>query len=268
MPEEKFAVSRDGTRLFYVRHGTGAKRFALTHSLAMTGTFWTDVVDLLGNEANVITWDCRGHGRSDKPAGAYTVEQFADDLAAVLDDAGWPDAVIAGASMGGCVSIAFAIRHPDRVRALGLFDTTASYGSQAPQDWEKRATKAKTEGLASLTAFQQTRWFSDRFRDARPDVVASCVETFRANDVDAFVETCRMLGRADLTKQLGTLKMPTVILVGEEDYATPPAMAEAMHAAIRGSSMEVIPGARHLTPIECPELIAERLHALAEGDAA
>lgn len=255
----KTAVAGDGTRLRYELRGVGPARVALTHSLAMTGAFWDQVASLLQGEAMVLTWDCRGHGGSDKPAGPYSVEGFADDLASIFEAVGWDDAVCAGASMGGTVTLAFAARHPSLVSGLGLIDTTASYGPAAPEAWEERGQKARAEGLASLTPFQQTRWFSDTFREANPDLVDQSIAVFCANDVDAYVETCRMLGRADLVAALSEIAVPTMILVGEEDYATPLAMAEAMHERISGSTLEVIPGARHLTPLECPALVAERL---------
>jgi 3-oxoadipate enol-lactonase len=234
----------------------------------MTGEFWRPLVVHLGDQFSVLTWDCRGHGASDKPAGPYSANQFGDDLASVFDAAGWDKAICAGASMGGTVTIAFAAAYPDKVAALGLFDTTASYGAGAREAWEERASKARTEGLASLTAFQKTRWFGDAFREANPDLVERCVEIFCENDIDAYQETCRMLGDADLVATLDKVAVPTTILVGEEDYATPPPMAEAMHRLIAGSTLEVIPAARHLTPIECPALIADRLNALAQRVAA
>lgn len=263
MSPGNIAVAPDGARLHYRLHGTGPIRFALTHSLAMTGAFWNPVIEALGEGASILTWDCRGHGTSDKPEGPYTVELFADDLAALFDVAGWDDAVCAGASMGGTVTLAFAARHPTRVTALGLFDTTASYGSDAPAAWEERAAKARAEGLASLTGFQQTRWFSDDFREAHPDLVQRSVETFCANDVEAYSETCRMLGRADLSQSLVSISVPTTILVGEEDYATPVAMARQLQDGIVESTLEVIASARHLTPLECPDLVADRLLRLA-----
>ncbi|WP_313808144.1 alpha/beta fold hydrolase [Sphingobium sp.] len=263
MTIEKTAVAADGVKLHYSIHGSGPLRLALTHSLAMTGSFWTRLIDALGDHATVLSWDCRGHGASDKPAGPYTVEMFGDDLATVFDAAGWDRAICAGASMGGTVTLAFAARHPARVSALGLIDTTASYGAGAPEAWEGRAQKARDEGLASLTAFQETRWFSDGFRAANPGLVAECVEIFCANDLNAYGETCRMLGAADLIDQLPAIRVPTMILVGDEDYATPPPMAEQMHGLIGGSTLEIIAGARHLTPLECPDLIADRLLTLA-----
>ncbi|CAN0231563.1 unnamed protein product, partial [Chrysoparadoxa australica] len=146
---------------------------------------------------------------------------------------------------------------------LGLFDTTAWYGDGAEDAWEGRARKALDEGLSALVGFQKTRWFGDAFRDARPEVVESAIEVFLANDVAAYAETCRMLGRSDQRAALAGFSMPVEIVVGEEDYATPPAMAQAMHEGIADSNLSVLPGMRHFTPLEAPEVIAAHLGTLA-----
>ena len=261
---ERHAVARDGTRLAYTlhEHPASGARIALVHSLAMDRSFWRPVAERLAANATVLIHDCRGHGRSAKPAGPVTVELHADDLADLLDRLGWRTALVAGASMGGCIALAFAIRHPGRVSALGLVDTTAWYGPDAPKNWEQRASAALASGLSSLTDFQVTRWFGDKFRADHPQVVKDCVDTFLRNDVAVYAQTCRMLGACDLRTGLASIEVPTAIVVGEEDYATPIVMAEAMHAAIAGSSLTVLPGARHLTPLERPDQIAEELDRL------
>ena len=262
---EQTARLRDGTRLVFMLHGDPAagRRIALIHSLAMDHTFWKPVAERLARGARVLTHDCRGHGASDKPKGVMTVETHADDLAALMDVVGWRDAVVAGASMGGCIALAFAIRHPRRVAALGLIDTTAWYGADAPKNWEQRASAALTSGLSALTDFQVTRWFSDKFRADHQQIVKESVDVFVRNDVDAYAATCRMLGACDLRAGLPGIKAPTAILVGEEDYATPPAMAEALHKGIASSTLKVLSGARHLTPLERPDEIAAALDELA-----
>lgn len=251
--------TRDGTRLVYALHGAtdAPKRIALVHSLAMDRTFWQPVAERLAATACVLTYDCRGHGSSDKPAGPYTVELFADDLADLFDHLGWRRAVVAGASMGGCVSLAFAARHPMRTAGLGLIDTTAWYNAMPA--WQDRAAKAKTGGLASLIQFQVTRWFSDAFRAAHPDVVQACIDVFLRNDIPAYAETCLMLGACDLRAALPGITVPTAVLVGEEDYAAPVAMSQVMHDGIKGSTLTVLEKARHLTPLERPDVIAAAL---------
>ena len=180
----------------------------------------------------MLIYDCRGHGKSGKPSGPYTVEGFADDLADLLDHVGWDSALAAGASMGGCVSLAFAASYPKRARALGLFDTTAWYGADAPKQWEERAQKALSAGLGSMVEFQTTRWFGDAFRARHPEIVRQCVEVFLRNDLPSYAASCRMLGACDLRAKLPGMKLPAAVLVGEEDYAAPPAMAEALHRGI------------------------------------
>ena len=261
--EYRAATASDGTQLGWRLHeGQGPGRIALVHALAMDASFWDALVPLLTPFASVITYDCRGHGRSGKPAGPYTVEQFGDDLAAILDAAGWQTAVIAGASMGGCVTLAFAARHPARVAGLGLFDTTAWYGEKAPEQWAERAEKAEAEGMASLIGFQKSRWVSEAFLAQNPPSLQRALEVFVANDVAAYGATCRMLGAADIRAALPSFSVPARILVGEEDYATPIAMAEALAAAIPGATMRVLPRARHFTPLEVPAELAGELEAL------
>ena len=266
--ESNTATTRDGTRIAYqLRRGAKSTyRIALVHSLAMDGAFWKPVADRLGEDFDVLTYDCRGHGASDKPAGPYRVELFADDLADLFDHVGWQSATVAGASMGGTVAIAFAAAYPQRVETLGLIDTTSWYGADAVKNWAERAGKAKSEGMGALVGFQQTRWFSDAFRAAHPDVVQGCVKTFMANDVDAFVSTCNMLGAFDLRPALPGFRMPALIVVGTEDYATPPAMAEVLHGAIPHARYEILEAARHLTPIERADTIAEMLRELVTVD--
>ena len=261
-------VVRDGTSISYaVTRASQHRRVALIHSLALDGEFWRPVADILSKKAAVLTIDCRGHGASGKPPGPYSVEQFAGDLADVLDGIGWPSAVVAGASMGGCVAISFAAQYPSRATGLGLFDTTAWYGANAPKAWEERAQRGVADGMASLVEFQKTRWFGDAFRAQQAELVDRTVATFVKTDPKAYAETCRMMGAFDLRDKLAALRMPTRIAVGEEDYATPVAMSKALQEGISGSTLNVIAGGRHLTPLECPQQIAGEIEKLLEASA-
>ena len=256
------AAARDGTRLAYTLHGQGTNGVVLIHSLAMDRRFWQPVVQRLAGRVPVLVYDCRGHGESDKPAGPYTVELFARDLADLLDHVGWSSALVGGASMGGCIALAFAAAYPARTAALALIDTTAWYGADSPKQWAERGSRAAADGMEALVEFQTTRWFGDEFRARQPQIVRHSVDVFLRNDVPAYVETCTMLGAADLRAALPGMTMPAAIVVGEEDYATPVAMAEAMNRGIKGSTLTVLNGARHLTPLEAPDAIAEELIVL------
>jgi 3-oxoadipate enol-lactonase len=253
---------RDGAELIYTLHESGkagAPRLALVHSLALDRSIWAGVAGALGGDIDILTYDCRGHGESSKTPGPYTTELFAADLRDLLETIGWERAFVAGASMGGSVTLQFVASYPEMVEGLGLIDTTAWYGADAPKSWRERGEKALAEGLSSLIAFQQTRWFSDAFRAARPEVGDHFATVFLANELPAYAATCEMLGNFDLRPTLGAIGVPVEILVGEEDYATPPDMARRLEAAIAGSHLTIVPKARHLTPIEVPEVVAATL---------
>lgn len=264
----------DGSILAYTLHtvrlkpdtttapGTGAPRLVLIHSLALDRRVWDGVIQHLQTEADILTYDCRGHGRSDRRAGHFTAELFAKDLAELLDHIGWRNATIAGCSMGGCVALAFGGLYPARADALGLIDTTAWYGADAATQFKARADAARVKGMAALFDFQATRWFSDEFRAGHPDILQQALSVFAATDLDCYAATCALLGEVDVRAHLPAFRMPSAIVVGEEDSATPVKMARELHAAIPRSTLRVLPRARHLTPIEYPDAIASELRAL------
>jgi 3-oxoadipate enol-lactonase len=259
--DAKFDTS-DGSAIAFTLHGApraGAPRLALIHSLALDRGIWDGVAATVGNDAELLTYDCRGHGRSARRATTFTAELFARDLAELLDHVGWENASIGGCSMGGCVAMALAGLFPARVNGLGLIDTTAWYGPKAAEQFRSRAAEARAKGMSGLVDFQLARWFSDTFRRDHPELVSRATEIFLANDFDCYAESCALLGDADLRPHLRTYRMPVAIMVGEEDQATPPEMARQLHEAIPHSTLTILPGARHLTPIECPERIGSQL---------
>jgi 3-oxoadipate enol-lactonase len=268
-------TASDGLPITYTLHAASVpggahsrSRIALIHSLALDQSVWDGVVPLLTPHADVLTYDCRGHGKSGRAKMTFTPELFAADLAGLFDYLHWPDATIAGCSMGGCVAQAFAGLYPGRTLALALIDTTAWYGPTAPEAWRERAQTAATKGLQALSEFQATRWVSDTFREAHPELIRAKLDVFLANDIDCYVATCEMLGDADLRHYQPAMDMPTSVIVGEEDYAAPFAMSEQMLKAMPNATLSVLPGVRHLTPIECPAIVADEILALMKRSAA
>jgi len=256
----------DGCKLAYTLHKTPgglAPKLALIHSLALDRSVWDGVVEKIGDRAEILALDARGHGRSGRPHMPYTAELFARDLAELMDHIGWSKAVVAGCSMGGCVAQAFGGLYPARAQGLALIDTSAWYGPDGPKNFRDRAAAAKAKGMAGLIDFQITRWFSDKFPPAHPQAVKKYTDVFLANDFECYASSCALLGDADLRHYLPAFKMPVTVIVGEEDYAAPVAMAKAIHEAVPGSSLRIIQG-RHLTPIECPDEIGQEILTLLE----
>ena len=257
----------DGCGIAYTVHAhkdAGAPRIALVHSLALDRSVWDGVVRELAPHASLLAYDCRGHGQSSPVVMRYTATQFADDLAQLMAHVGWPDAVVAGCSMGGCVAQAFAANYANRTKGACLIDTTAWYGADAPPKWRERAQTALKQGMGALIDFQLTRWFTDAWRTspANAGTIDALTKIFLANDVHCYEQTCEMLGTEDLRALLPKIKAPIAVVVGREDYATPVSMAEALHRALPQSTLTVIEQGRHITPVECPKDIARELKKL------
>ena len=250
----------DGCALAVHRLRAGSADVAplvLVHALAMDGLMWRDLAALLPPGPAIYAVDCRGHGRSGKPAGPYTTARFARDLAQVLDALDARQAHLVGCSMGGTIALAFAGACPQRLASLTVIDSTACYGADAPPAWEARAQKALTGGLESLLQFQVERWFSPAYAQSHPAQVDALTATFKRNSVPAYVETCRMLGSADERAGLSNYRGPCAVVVGAEDYATPVAMSQEIARLIPGTQLNVLPDVRHYTPVEAPRAVAQ-----------
>jgi 3-oxoadipate enol-lactonase len=243
------AATKTG-QLSVLRWGAG-EPLVLLHPLASAGELWQPVADRLVGHA-VYAPDLRGHGASSWDGEPFSIADMADDLAQAMDTLALPTVNLLGMSMGGSVALTFAGMYPDRVRSLTLADTTAWYGPKAPEVWAERAEKAKSVARVSQVPFQLDRWFSPEFIDT-PEAKRAA-DIFLKQNSDAHAAACIALGTMDSRPLLSSITAPTLILVGEHDYATPPEMAVQLHENIEGAALRILPDLRHMTFIEQPEL--------------
>jgi 3-oxoadipate enol-lactonase len=248
---------RGGLQRLAVRRQGEGPPLVLLHSLAMAGAMWEGAVAALADRFEVVTVDVRGHGASQGDGRPFTVEDIAGDLAELLDALGIERTSLLGLSMGGSVAVMFAALFADRVDRLVLADTTANYGPDRVESWEERARTAVERPRDAQLDFQVERWFSPAFRDREPDAVRRIGEIFVACDSQVHAAACRALGALDANALLGDIRAPTFVLVGEEDYATPPDMARALAEGIPDARLSVLPGVRHMSLIERPDLWEE-----------
>ena len=239
----------------------GVPPIVLMQSLGLDRTLWQPLVPRPREIATVVLVDLPGHGRSCRITET-SIEEMAGELDRFLDDHGIDGVIAVGLSLGGCVAQAFAIRHPDRTRALALCDTTSWYGPEGPKNWADRAKQARDMGLGSLADFQLARWFTDEFRVANAEMCDELLDVFRANDLSSYGATCVAMGEFNATGELGKIAVPTTVIVGEADFATPPAHAEVIAKGIPGARLRIIEEALHLTPAEAPDAFVEELERL------
>jgi 3-oxoadipate enol-lactonase len=248
-------IRTNGILLHYRLHGPAdAPVVALANSLGTDARIWDPVIDILAADYLVLSYDKRGHGLSDAPAGDYSFDDHVGDLAALLDHLGIGRLALAGVSVGGLIAQGFALRHPNRLAALVLCDTAPKLGDAAL--WEGRMTSVRRNGLASIADAIMERWFSEGFRRARPDELAGWRNLFLRTDPEGYCGTCATLRDTDLSGQVGAIAIPTLVVVGEHDRSTPVAVARACAEAIPGARFENIPGAGHIPSIEQPAALA------------
>ena len=233
----------------------------LSHSLCTTLAMWEEQLAVLAPHFRVVRYDTRGHGASDAPPGAYTLEQLAADAVGVLDALGIEKANWVGLSMGGMIGQGVALYHPQRLHKLVLASTAAVMGEELQPVWTERIMRARASGMASLVDETLERWFTPPFLAADPPAVHRIRRQILSTPVSGFVGCCEAIRHLNYLERLAAIEMPTLIIVGEDDPGTPVAFSEAIHARIAGSRLVVIPAARHLCNIETPRAFNDPLLA-------
>jgi pimeloyl-ACP methyl ester carboxylesterase len=234
-------LDRDGVKIHYEVHGEGPT-ILLSHGYSSTSRMWDGQVSALKDRYQVVVWDMRGHGESDYPAdqSLYSEALTVGDMLTLLDTVGAKKAVVAGLSLGGYMSLAFTASHPDRVRALMLFDTGPGFRKdEARARWNetayKRAAAFDADGLKALNSSDEVKIV--QHRDATG--LAGAARGMLAQQNDRVIQS------------LDKVAVPTLVLVGANDTNFL-AATDYMAAKIRGSTKVVIPDAGHASNLHQP----------------
>lgn len=238
--------------IHYQRRGSGPA-VALLHGFPLDSTMWRHQLDALATRWTVITPDLRGFGDS-RPASPFTIEDLAEDVHGLLAQLGVLPCVVGGLSMGGYVSFAFAERYADELRGLVLVDTRAEADTpEARENRLKMIEKCRVAGPRAVADEMELRMLAP---DAPAEVRAAVrrmMESCPADTIEYALMAMRQ--RRDYTGALASIRAPALVIVGERDAITPPAVAQSMHRAIPGSRLCVIEGAGHMAPMESPRAV-------------
>lgn len=244
----------NGIEINYEVHGDKGPWVVLSHSLACNLHMWDAQIELLKSRFRVLAFDTRGHGNSDAPAGAYTMDQLVEDAKGLLAATGVDKPHWIGLSMGGMIGMMYAVKYPDTFRSLVLCDTSSRIPPELAPVWAERIKVVGAQGMSALVAPTLERWFTEPFRQSRKDVTDPVANMIATTPVAGYAGCCHAIPTMNCTDQLRAIKSPVQIIVGEQDAGTPVAMSEAIHAAISGSELVVIPQASHLSNLEQPEI--------------
>jgi pimeloyl-ACP methyl ester carboxylesterase len=242
-----------GMEIAYDDAGSGAA-VVLLHGYPFNRSMWREQSEALSTKYRVITPDLRGLGETPPANEPATMAEMARDVAALLDELRIGRVALGGLSMGGYVALAFYRRFPLRVRALILADTRPQGDTeQAGRNREEQAQKILKVGMQSIADDFLKKVLTPATLSGKPETVASVREMILKTDPQGAANALRgMAVRSDQTAFLEEILAPTLILGGSEDQLTPPADAELMHREIRGSRLEILEGASHLSNLERP----------------
>jgi pimeloyl-ACP methyl ester carboxylesterase len=245
----------DGTHLRTT--GAGAP-LVLIHGVGLDLEIWEPLVPLLQPRRRLIRYDMRGHGASDKPPGPYRLDDFVDQLDGIAAALELDRFDLAGFSMGGMAAEAFTARFPERVRRLALLHTVHDRSATERAAVAARLAQAEAGDLEGSIEAALARWLNATFRKSHPDAVAAVEHRMRSNDRDAYLASYRVFatGDAEVLPLLDSIRCPTLVLTGEYDTGSTPAMAKALVARLPAATLAILPGLRHLALVEAPEQVA------------
>ncbi len=253
-------IKANGIRMNYELSGSkNAPVVILSHSLGSSLVMWDPQVDALKPHYRVLRYDIRGHGGSEAPAGPYTLERLGDDAIGLLDALSIDRVHWTGLSMGGMIGQSIALNHSHRLKSLALCDTGAVIAADAQPIWQERLDAVREKGVASQVEATLERWFTPSFLKLNLPMLGVIRKHFLATPAEGYRGCIEAIRKLNYLDRLSDIKIPTLIMVGEDDPGTPVAASEAMHKRIANSKLVIIKSARHLSNVEQPQIFNTNL---------
>ena len=254
------SIDRNGVPTYYEDTGSGPP-VVMGHSILCSGDMWMYQVPKLAENYRVINIDQRGHGRSVPATDPYDLHDMVQDFVAVMDHLAIEKAVWAGLSMGGMVAMHAAIMAPDRVSALILLDTHA--GAETPYKKVKyRAMSVGTKAVGVRPFFPAVipLLFGRSTIEENPGLIEDWKERFAAIHIPSITPTVKVLvRRPSILNELPDVRVPSLVIVGEEDASLPPPKSKEIADALPNASLAIIPKAGHLSALEKPEEVTNQM---------
>ncbi|WP_321952568.1 alpha/beta fold hydrolase [Paraburkholderia bannensis] len=236
---------------------SGGPALTFIHQLGGDLSVWDTLAGHFRHRFRVLRYDVRGHGASAVSTSAFGFKELAADLTALLDAKDIEKTHLVGMSMGGMIAQQFALDHApgaahdarSRVLSLTLCDTASRTAPEARDTWNERAALVRREGTSAIADVTMARWFTPEFRRTNRDTVAPICDVLLRTPSEGYARACEALRDFDVHERLARLHVPTLAVAGRHDSGTPPALTEALAAAIPDARFEILDAA-HLAPVE------------------
>ena len=253
-------IEANGIRMNYELSGAhDAPTVMLSHSLGCRLDMWDAQVPALESRFRVLRYDTRGHGATDAPEGPYTMALLGQDALSLMEGLGIHEVHWIGLSMGGMIGQYIALNHAHRFKSMVLCDTAAVMPKENQPLWDERIDTARQKGMEALVEATMERWFTRSFLDSRSPEVDRIRAQFLSTPVTGYIGCSEAIRRIDFLDRLSQINLPTLVMVGAEDPATPVEAARAIQERIPDAGLVVLPSAAHLSNIEQSEAFSASL---------
>jgi 3-oxoadipate enol-lactonase len=248
-------IDADGCPLYVEVEGReGAPVLMLSNSLGTNLHMWDDQAGEFAKHFRLVRYDRRGHGKSGASKGPYSFERFGRDILAIIDVLKIKKINWCGLSMGGMDGQWLGANAPDRVEKLVLANTNFYYADKAP--WADRIKFVQQKGLGELVGPNMERWFTKGFRERAPQAIARMTEMFVATNPAGYIACVEAIRDMDFRDSNPRITTPTLVIVGNQDPATPPSAGEAIAQQITGAKLAALDAA-HISNVEQPNAFTE-----------
>ena len=239
----------------------------LIHAVGHDLTYWDRQIEALAAVYNVVAFDLPGHGRSAPSLSGWSFDYAASVVAELISQRTSSPVHLVGISFGGMIAGVTALTTPELLRSLTLIGTAPSFPEEVRQGMRARAELVRAEGMTSVVESSLQRWFTEKTRKHRPDITDRLTKTLLRDDAPTHAAIWDIIAGLDLDDRLAEITCPTLVLVGEHDPSTPPAVASRLAGAIQGSALVVVREASHIVTVEAPEAVNTALLDFLAGPA-
>lgn len=241
----------DGCRIAFRMDGPEtAPVLLLSNSLGTDMAMWDPQLQAFSRQFRVLRYDSRGHGRSDSPAGGYSMDRLGRDALQLLDHLGIESVHFCGLSKGGMVGQWLGVRAPERIKRLILANTSAYMGP--PANWQMRIQGVLQEGMEPLAAASLKRWFTDGFPEREPEAIRPIEQMLLACNPTGYAGCCAAIRDMDMRPTARLITPPTLVIAGAQDPSTSVAEGQWLVDKMTDGRLVVLEAA-HLSNVEQPE---------------
>jgi 3-oxoadipate enol-lactonase len=241
-------IDADGTPINVEIEGKeNAQALMFSNSLGTNLHMWDEQAKALSKHFRIIRYDQRGHGKSGAPDGPYSIERLGRDVLAVLNTLGVQRTHFCGLSMGGMTAMWLARHAPERFDKLVLSNTAAK--SQTPDSWNTRIRTVLAKGIGAIADTVLGIWFTKDFLQRSPQIVARMREMMVSSNPKGYCGCCAAIRDMDQRWAVSSITLPTLIVAGKQDNATPLSASEFMASRISGSKLMSM-DAGHIANVE------------------